>query len=191
MNIYETAKSGEQQEYQSIVRELTEYVQNVVDFGTAELSTEERQKMDTDILAKLQAGKRLSAKELKYLKRYNPALYMQAVRVEAKRASVEERLKHAHSKQKVEEIQLDALSSVSKNDIAREYLTAAVLHTVTEFKKTVSYKKLPEVEEKGKKVQVNERDTKADREEEKSEKKKLAVTYEFSAGAYQMAYVSE
>ena len=188
MNISEMKQQAvEQQEYQSKMRELAEHVQNMIDFGVAEMSTEEKQKMDTTIQAKLEAGKRLTEKELRYLKRYNPVLYAQAVRIEVKRRSVEERLKHAHSKRKVEEIQCEALVSIIENDPARKYLVAAVLDTVNEFKKTSSYKKLPEIEEKGKKVQVNELDVKTGKKNG-NEKENITITYEFVKGSYQVAF---
>lgn len=189
MNIYETSGVGEPDSYQNTVRQLAGYVQNMVDFGIADMDEEKRNRMEAKILAKLEAGKRLTAEELRYLKRYNPGLYAVAVRVEAKRKSVEERLKHAHSKSEVEQILGEALSTIHKNDPNYRYLTAAVMDTVKEFKKTESYRKLPLIEEKGKKVWVDEKDVGVDAES--TGQTKQTVTYEFTSGAYQMAYLSE
>lgn len=189
MSIYNTSEISEQSSYRNTVRNLAEYVQNMMDFGIADMDEEARKKIDAKIQAKLEAGKRLTAEEMRYLRRYNPGLYAVAMRVEAKRKSVEERLKHAHSKSEVEQILGEALSSVRKTDPAYKYIVAAVMDTVKEFKKTDSYRKLPQIEEKGKKVWVDENDVRAD--EENTEYKKQTITYEFTAGAYQMAYLSE
>lgn len=189
MNMYKASEIRERSSYQNMMSRLAEYVQNMVDFGIADMDEEARKKIDAKIQAKLEAGKRLTTEEMRYLRRYNPGLYAVAMRVEAKRKSVEERLKHAHSKSEVEQILGEALSSVRKTDPAYKYIVAAVMDTVKEFKKTDSYRKLPQIEEKGKKVWVDEKDVGA--EEDSTGQKKATITYEFTVGAYQMAYLSE
>ncbi len=189
MNMYNTSEISEQSSYRNTIRDFAEYVQNMLDFGIADMDEEARKKIDAKIQAKLEAGKRLTAEEMRYLRRYNPGLYAVAMRVEAKRKSVEERLKHAHSKSEVEQILGEALSTINKNDPNYKYLTAAVMDTIKEFKKTDSYRKLPQIEEKSKKVWVDEKDVGAD--ENSTGQKKQTIMYEFTAGAYQMAYLSE
>ena len=61
-------------------RELVEHLlagSNDVD----EMSEENRREMDARIMAKLKSGKKLSQKELDYLRRTNPILYAEAMRV--------------------------------------------------------------------------------------------------------------
>ena len=62
-------------------RELVEHLLN--NFGDVdEMSEENRREMDARIMAKLKFGKKLSQKELDYLRRTNPILYAQAMRVQ-------------------------------------------------------------------------------------------------------------
>lgn len=181
MSTYEIAQSDSLKEYRDGLRKIIEYAEMITDFGIGEMDEQElREKYDASIRAKLSAGKRLSSKEMQYLRKYNPILYAQVVRIEAKRRTVEEQLKHADSKKQVEEIQFEAVSSISKKDPVREYMMAAVLEAVKEFKKTASYKKLPETEETDKHKSDKKKN---DKEEE------LSITYEFGAGSYQLAYV--
>lgn len=154
--------------------EAAEYLKNMIELGTGEVDEQKlREKYDAKIQAKLQSGKRLTAKEMKYLQKYNPVMYAHAVRIEMKRRSVEEKLKHARSKEEVEEIQFEAISTISKKDPVREYMVA-VCDAVAEFKKTEHYRRLPETEEKN-----------------TGKEDKLLITYEVGAGAYQMAFAEE
>lgn len=190
MSIYEITPLDYSKKYRDGIGNIIQYVENIMDFGAGEVDEQElREKYESSIRAKLSAGKRLSSKEMQYLRKYNPALYAQVVRIEAKRQAVEERLKHAKSKKQVQEIQADALATISKNDSAREYMAAAVQEAVAEFKKTGEYKSLPEVEEKEKNVQSGKREHKSDNKKKDKEEEGLSITYEFSKGFYQMAYV--
>ena len=188
MRIYEAQGRMEQDSCQNTEKKVAEYVREAAS-SMEGISEETRRKLEKRILAKLEAGKRLTAKELRYLRRYNPGLYATAMRVEAKRRSMEERLKHARSKEEVENILSEELASVSKNDAAYQYMTAAVTDVAEEFKKTDSYRKLPQTEEKGKKAKGKGEYIRADAEEKPEMQRK--VTYEFAAGAYQLAYLKE
>lgn len=188
MRIYETQGRMGQDNCQNAEKKAAEYVREAAS-GIEEISEETRRRLEKRIRAKLEAGKRLTAKELRYLRRYNPGLYATAMRVEAKRRSMEERLRHARSKEEVEDILSEELASVSKKDAAYQYITAAVINTAEEFKKTDSYSKLPQTEEKGKKARGKGEGIRADAEEKSGMEK--TVTYEFAAGAYQLAYLKE
>lgn len=188
MSMYEITHSDHMKEYRAGMRNIIEYIENITDFGIGEADEQAlREKYEPSIRAKLSAGKRLTAKEMQYLRKYNPALYAQAVRIEAKRQAVEERLKHAKSKKEVQEILSDGLVTISKNDSAREYMTAAVQEAVAEFKKTGEYKRLPEVEEKKKPAPSGRHEYKSENKE-KDEEEGLSITYEFAEGSYQIAY---
>lgn len=158
------------------LREFKESLENVVIFGDSEADEQAlREKYEGRIRMKLEAGKRLTPKEMQYLRKYNPVLYAYAVRVEAKRRMVEEKLKHAKSKREVQDIKDEAIYSIGKNDPAREYMIAAVRDAVKEFKETDEYKRLPEKEEEGK----------------RGKRQEASIIYEFADGAYQMAFVAD
>jgi hypothetical protein len=137
-------------------RELVEHLLN--NSGDVdEMSEENRREMDARIMAKLKSGKKLSQKELDYLRRTNPILYAQAMRVQRMAEALEEQLKHARSKEEVNQIFTTALSGISKNDPDREYLVASFNRISTEFRKSKMYNKLPTTieEVKKKKKQID------------------------------------
>ena len=63
------------------------------------MSDDDRAKMDAQILAKLKSGKKLSQKEMDYLRKTNPIMYSHAMRVQRIAETIEEQLKHAKSKE--------------------------------------------------------------------------------------------
>lgn len=130
-------------------KELIEYI---LEGGNeaSKMSDEERAEMDARIMAKLQSGKKLSEKELNYLQRTNPVLYAQALRVQRMAEAVEERLKHARSKEEAANIISSALSGISQNDPYREYIYAAISRVVAEFHDSDAYNKLPDTIEDAK-----------------------------------------
>ena len=116
-----------------------------------EMSEENRREMDVRIMAKLKSGKKLSQKELDYLRRTNPILYAEAMRVQRMAEALEEQLKHAKSKEEVNQIFTTALSGISKNDPDREYLIASFNRISEEFRKSKAYNELPTTIEEAKK----------------------------------------
>lgn len=69
--------------------------------------------MDAQITAKLQSGKKLSQKEMDYLRKTNPIMYAHALRVQRMAEAVEEQLKQAKSKEEADQIISSALSGCS------------------------------------------------------------------------------
>lgn len=135
-------------EQQELLRDAFDKIKFKLDFGIdAEDEEASKTKLEARIYAKLEAGKRLSSKEMQYLRQNNPVLYMQAVRVEQKRKSLENQLEHAKSKEEVQNIYTFAMARVSKEDPAKKYVIAAIEDTVKEFKASDKYKRLPETEE--------------------------------------------
>ena len=167
------------------LREELEKIRMTLNFGE-ELDEQKKAEYEARIQTKLERGKRLSAKEMKYLKQYNPVMYMHALRIEMQRHALEKRLENARSKQEVQEIQAEAMAAIGKDDPVKKYMVAMVQDTVTEFKKTEAYKRLPEKEEE-RKTRANDAErgmkSKAGAEEEK-----IMITYESKKGAYQMAF---
>ena len=140
----------EEQKKITTVNELAEYVL-AKSVGCEDMSDEEKEKMDARIMAKLKAGKKLSQKEMEYLRRTNPMMYAQAMRIQKMAEAVEEQLKHARSKEEANRIVSSAISGISKNDPYKEYIVAAINRVSTEFHKSGAYSKLPNTIEDAKK----------------------------------------
>ena len=140
----------EEQKKITTVNELAEYVL-AKSVGCEDMSDEEKEKMDARIMAKLKAGKKLSQKEMEYLRRTNPMMYAQAMRIQKMAEAVEEQLKHARSKEEANRIVSSAISGISKNDPYKEYIVAAINRVSTEFHKSGAYSKLPNTIEDEKK----------------------------------------
>ncbi len=147
MNIFLNPNHEEQKRI-TTSKELAQYI---LESGNdiEKMSEEDRTKMDAQITAKLQSGKKLSQKEMDYLRKTNPIMYAHALRVQRMAEAVEEQLKHAKSREEADQIISSALSGISKNDPDREYIYAAVNRISTEFHKSGAYDKLPNTIEEG------------------------------------------
>lgn len=147
MNIYMNLKKEEPKKI-TTTKELAQYI---LESGNdvEKMSEEDRSRMDAQITAKLQSGKKLSQKEMDYLRKTNPIMYAHALRVQRMAEAVEEQLNHAKSKEEADRIISSALSGISKNDPDREYIFAAVNRISTEFHKSGAYEKLPNTVEEG------------------------------------------
>ena len=126
-------------------KELAEYIRKSV-MEDNELSDEEKAKKEAGILNKLKFGKKLTPEELRYLQKVNPIMYAQAMRVRALAKAVEEQVKHARSKEEANQIVSNAMSSISKDDPAREYMVAAIDRVSSEMHKSPGYSRLPNTE---------------------------------------------
>ena len=149
-------------------KELAQYI---IESGNdvEKMSEEDRAKMDSRIMAKLESGKKLSQKELDYLRKTNPIMYAHAMRVQRMAEAIEEQLKHAKSKEEADCIISASLSGISKNDPDREYIYAAVNRISTEFHKSGAYEKLPNTAEEGDKKNKESGDVFSDAEDEDDE----------------------
>ena len=147
MNICLNLKKEEPKKIAS-AKELAQYIL-VSGNDIEKMSEKDRSRMDAQITAKLQSGKKLSQKEMDYLRKTNPIMYAHTLRVQRMAEAVEEQLKHAKSKEEADQIISSALSGISKNDPDREYIYAAVNRISTEFHKSGAYDKLPNTIEEG------------------------------------------
>ena len=149
-------------------KELAQYI---IESGNdvKKMAEEDRAKMDSRIMAKLESGKKLSQKELDYLRKTNPIMYAHAMRVQRMAEAIEEQLKHAKSKEEADCIISASLSGISKNDPDREYIYAAVNRISTEFHKSGAYEKLPNTVEEGDKKNRESGDVFSDAEDEDDE----------------------
>lgn len=148
MNIF-LGQTEEKQKVKS-VQELAEFVLDKVN-DTEKMTEEDSAEMTARIIAKLEAGRKLSAEEMNFLRRTNPILYARAVRVQRIADAVKEQLRHARSKEEANQIVSTAVSGLSKNDPDKEYIVAAVNRVWTEFHKSGAYSKLPNTVEEAKK----------------------------------------
>lgn len=119
------------------------------------MTEEEKEKFNSSIDTKLRSGKKLSKKEEQYLKKTNPRLYMEYMRIRARAEAMAEQLKHARTKQEVNNIITTSTASVSDKDPAKEYILAAMHKVAEEFKSTRTYQKLPNTSADLKKKNVN------------------------------------
>lgn len=119
------------------------------------MTEEEKEKFNSSIDTKLRSGKKLSKKEEQYLKKTNPRLYMEYMRIRARAEAMAEQLKHARTKQEVNNIITTSTASVSDKDPAKEYILAAMHKVAEEFKSTRAYQKLPNTSADLKKKNVN------------------------------------
>lgn len=108
------------------------------------MSDEKKARIESRIIAKLEAGKKLTKEELDFLRQYNPALYTHALRVQRMAKALEEQLKHARSKEEADRILTAATAAVSKKDPDREYIMASISRISSEFHSSGAYKKLPD-----------------------------------------------
>ena len=160
-----------QKEETKKITSAKELAQYILDSGknVDKMSDEDRARMDAQIMAKLESGKKLSQKEMDYLRKTNPIMYAHALRVQRMAEAVEEQLKHAKSKEEADQIITSALSGISKNDPDREYIFAAVNRISTEFHKSGAYEKLPNTVEEGDKEGKESGDVFSDAEDDEDE----------------------
>jgi len=149
------------------------------------------------IYARLQSGRPLTAKQVAYLQKNEPLLFLYAKIIDTKRRSLESQLKNCRSKEEVQRIQEFAISSIGKKIPIREMLINAVNYSIEEFKKTNSYKNLPATDKEANhnnKNKVNKLKTDEDKQNDESEddadeEDGITVQYDISLGKYQEAYV--
>ena len=142
MNICMNLKKEEPKKI-TTTKELAQYI---LESGNdvEKMSEEDRSRMDARITAKLQSGKKLSQKEMDYLRKTNPIMYAHALRVQRMAEAVEEQLKHAKSKEEADQIISSALSQVLmrnsriqlKREIKREK-KAEIFFLMRTIKKTM------------------------------------------------------
>ena len=157
-----------QKEEPKKITNTKELAQYILESGNdvEKMSEDDRAKMDSRIMAKLESGKKLSQKELDYLRKTNPIMYAHAMRVQRMAEAVEEQLKHAKSKEEADRIIATSLSCISKNDPDREYIYAAVNRISIEFHKSGAYEKLPNTAEEVDKKNKESGDAFSDAENE-------------------------
>ena len=121
---------------------------------------EKKQEMLSRIMGKLKSGKKLSAKELDFLRRTDPILYAHALRVQRMAEALKQQLSHAKSKQEANDHALQQFITERQrreqglvNEV--EYLLAAYNEVSKNFHKSPAYQRLPNTPEDAKKRKTN------------------------------------
>lgn len=141
----ETAKGKVQQG-------LRNYVNQILYSGKSkDMSEEEKEERMRKIEQKLKNGKKLTAEEMRFVQCYYPEKYPYIKRIQVMREHLEERLKHASSKEEVQDIYALAVGMVSDKDPYKEEMLSAYQDVMQEFRKSSAYQKLPQKSEEGKK----------------------------------------
>lgn len=109
-----------------------------------DMTQEEHEAYHKKLLAKIESGKKLTVKEMNYLRMHDPAAYQKARRMEQKREKLKTQMKHCKSKQEVAEVVSDAISHISEKDPDKEAIIATYKEAFKEFKKTPKYNSLPD-----------------------------------------------
>lgn len=99
------------------------------------------------IQTKIKSGKKLTSKEETYLKKHNPELYMQYLRIRKMAQCLENQLKHAKSKEEVNDIIFHAFNSISDKDEYKEAIVNALNEVVKDFQHSDAFQKLPDTNE--------------------------------------------
>ena len=147
------------------VSAITEKIKDMLD-PTSGMTDAQKSSYDRKVMNKVYSGKKLSAEEMRYIKIHYPALYPYVERVQIQRQALEERIKHCHSKEEVQDVYSEAMFHISDDDPAKQMLYAAYDDVLKEFKKTSDYQELPETKEDAekkkqtKKVRLPNRQTK-------------------------------
>ena len=123
-------------------QELIDYIRKSDD-ESEKYTDEEKAEKEAKIFRKLKMGGKLTKEELRFLQKVNHILYAQAMRVQAMAKAVEEQVKHARSKEEANQIVSNAMSGISKEDPAREYMVAAIDRVSSEMHKSPGYNRLP------------------------------------------------
>lgn len=110
--------------------------------GISGYTEEEKNEYVSNIYRKYRSGKKLSAKEMNYLRQNDPETYMHAMRVRLKRNILEDKLKRCRTKRQAQEIYDEAVVSIGEKDPDKEVLIRTYQDAWNEFKKSGEYARL-------------------------------------------------
>ncbi len=178
-------------EYKSQAQVRAEFVNRIMDKinGDDFDSEEGRATFESKIQQKIKSGAKLSQKEMNYLRKYNPYMYQQMVRVQQRREALKEQLRHCRTKEEAQRVMSSAMTSISDKDPAREAMIAAVQNVNQQFRSSEAYRKLPNTEVDLKKARKadNTSEDPFKAEDSDDEGESSAITYSFNPGGYQEA----
>lgn len=105
------------------------------------------------ITGKLKAGKKLTSKELQYLKRFCQELYVEAIKIQRKRNAFEQKIENCQTKEEVMAAMAFEMAHVIEEGENVETLMNAYEDILKEYKKTNKFNALPDREEDEEKKQ--------------------------------------
>lgn len=117
---------------------------------TAGMTDAQRERFIKKLYAKIQSGAKLTPDEMQYLRKYDPVTYMKVARIQAQREAFERQLESCKSKEEAQELYIDRMTRVPKEDPARKELLAAYDNVYEKFRESGDYRALPETEEEEK-----------------------------------------
>lgn len=190
--------SGEQQKGKTLFQLKADLLHKVKDMVlNVEFETpEEEAEFARRLQQKMESGKKLTTKEMNYLKKTNPILYQHMLRVQHEREALKNRLKRCKTKQEAQRVISQAYAAVSKKDPVRQQMLAAITDVARQFTNSSRYQKLPENEEelkkrKQQKVDESEDPFPEDKAAEDEENGEVSISYEGGLGGYQSAAVAD
>ena len=177
----------------SLAQIRAEFIKGIMDRinGDDFESEEERQAFENKIQQKIKNGAKLSAKEMAYIRRTNPYIYQQVVRVQQRREALKEQLRHCRTKEEAQQVMSNAMTSISDKDPARDAMIAAVQNVSQQFRDSVAYQKLPDTEKDLKKAKKSDSTMEDPFKEDAEEDDGSTVSYSFGSGGYQEAVSGE
>lgn len=134
----------------------SEFVKGIMDkiHGDGFESEEDRMAFENKIRQKIKSGAKLSPKEMNYLRKYNPYMYQQMVRVQQRREALKEQLRHCRTKEEAQRVMSNALTSISDKDPAREAMIAAVQNVNQQFRSSEAYQRTTRENAKTQRIQA-------------------------------------
>lgn len=126
-------------------------------------------------------------KQNKSLRKYNPYMYHQMLRVQQKRETLKERLKHCRTKLEAQQAIGIAFSTIGEKNPMREAMVAAVQNVSKQFCSSEKYKKLPDTEEEQKRRKEIEISVSNPFKEEEDCDEYETIQYSFGSYGYQEA----
>lgn len=177
---------------------LKEFRKNLLE-QTSKMDDEKEKEYEKRIIAKLESGKRLSPKEMEFLRAHNPQMYEIAQRVERARQALRERLKHCKSKEEVQQAistQMEIVKMMEKaGDPGTKYMAAMVRHEAKTFRESEQYSKLPQSTEEAKrkkKQTMPEEDPFAKKDKEEADDEGMYSRWSvLSQGQYQCELIGQ
>lgn len=122
---------------------LKKSLESVFDYSDAE-----KQQLNSSISAKAKSGAKLTPREMQFLQKTNPMLYMKMMMLQKKREILEQKLKNCKSKKEVNDVITFEMNLVRDSDPDKELKIKSIQDMEKEFKKTQEYKQLPETVKK-------------------------------------------
>ena len=190
INANTEAKPSEKKSSAQIKAEFVKGIMDRINGDDFE-SEEERQAFENKIQQKIKNGAKLSAKEMAYIRRTNPYIYQQVVRVQQRREALKEQLRHCRTKEEAQQVMSNAMTSISDKDPARDAMIAAVQNVSQQFRDSEAYQKLPDTEEDLKNAKKSDSPMEDPFNEDAEEDDGSTVSYSFGSGGYQEAVSGE